>query len=226
MFRKTACAAALAVAASTGSATAASILANGGFEGCSSGNTILGGGSSAIAGWQTVNEGVEWFTPPLYGGTALEGNCIVDLAWFVSSGAPGGGIEQTVSTVAGSRYVVNFSGTTASSFGRDGTGIIDLLIDGSAAASFTVVNFSSTFPATSYQSFSHSFVASGAATTIRFANAQNAFQHFAFIDGASLELMPMLNGVPEPASWALLLAGFGLVGAATRRRGHVPVVTA
>jgi hypothetical protein len=25
-------------------------------------------------------------------------------------------------------------------------------------------------------------------------------------------------GIPEPASWAMLIAGFGLVGAASRRR--------
>lgn len=29
---------------------------------------------------------------------------------------------------------------------------------------------------------------------------------------------PDVPGIPEPASWALLVAGFGLVGAATRRR--------
>ena len=27
-----------------------------------------------------------------------------------------------------------------------------------------------------------------------------------------------LNAVPEPASWAMMIAGFGLVGAAMRRR--------
>lgn len=30
-----------------------------------------------------------------------------------------------------------------------------------------------------------------------------------------------LGGVPEPSSWAMLIAGFGLVGAAARRRRHV-----
>ena len=30
-----------------------------------------------------------------------------------------------------------------------------------------------------------------------------------------------LNAVPEPASWALLIAGFGLVGGAARRRRHI-----
>ncbi len=31
------------------------------------------------------------------------------------------------------------------------------------------------------------------------------------------------QGVPEPAAWALLIIGFGLVGAAARRRGQVAV---
>jgi hypothetical protein len=30
-------------------------------------------------------------------------------------------------------------------------------------------------------------------------------------------------GVPEPASWAMMIAGFGLVGAAARRRRTVAV---
>lgn len=30
-----------------------------------------------------------------------------------------------------------------------------------------------------------------------------------------------LQGVPEPAAWAMMLAGFGLVGTAIRRRNHV-----
>ena len=34
-----------------------------------------------------------------------------------------------------------------------------------------------------------------------------------------------LSGVPEPASWALMLAGFGLTGAAMRRRTIRPIQT-
>lgn len=34
------------------------------------------------------------------------------------------------------------------------------------------------------------------------------------------------SAVPEPASWAMLIAGFGLVGAAARRRRGLPVVSA
>ncbi len=35
----------------------------------------------------------------------------------------------------------------------------------------------------------------------------------------------MTGGVPEPASWALMIAGFGLVGNATRRRQRLVSVT-
>ena len=37
---------------------------------------------------------------------------------------------------------------------------------------------------------------------------------------------PGAGGVPEPASWALMIAGFGLVGSAMRRRGAVRAVLA
>ncbi|ODU20445.1 MAG: hypothetical protein ABS87_10370 [Sphingomonas sp. SCN 67-18] len=36
--------------------------------------------------------------------------------------------------------------------------------------------------------------------------------------GFTAELSPPLNAVPEPASWAMLIAGFGLAGSAIRRR--------
>lgn len=39
----------------------------------------------------------------------------------------------------------------------------------------------------------------------------------------SLSISPYLPAVPEPATWALFLGGFGLVGAAMRRRPSVAV---
>ncbi len=42
--------------------------------------------------------------------------------------------------------------------------------------------------------------------------------NFAVWDDFTFDSSPAVGGVPEPASWAMLIAGFGLVGAAARRR--------
>ncbi len=45
--------------------------------------------------------------------------------------------------------------------------------------------------------------------------------------GVRLDTAPAVGGVPEPAAWAMLIAGFGLVGATMRRRSAAaPVVSA
>jgi PEP-CTERM motif len=50
-----------------------------------------------------------------------------------------------------------------------------------------------------------------------------------FVDRAVLDYFldnPAMSGVPEPASWALMLGGFGLVGTAMRRRTRMTVTYA
>jgi PEP-CTERM motif len=48
-----------------------------------------------------------------------------------------------------------------------------------------------------------------------------AFNSGLAFNGAFIDGNPVLPGVPEPASWAMLIAGFGLTGAAMRRRRAV-----
>lgn len=201
---------ALAVAATP--AAAQSLLVNGSFEGQTNGYTLLGGGSTAINGWTTTGEGVEWFDTSSFG-PAYDGNNLIDLAWFTSTGTPGGGIEQAIATQAGSAYTVTFYGTTHRTNGRNGTGIINLLIDGGALGSYSVNNQNATFTLGDWQRFDATFTATGAQTVIRFTNTQNAFQHFAYLDGVTSQLA----AVPEPASWAMMLLGFGAIGASLRR---------
>ena len=43
------------------------------------------------------------------------------------------------------------------------------------------------------------------------------------LDDFTLGLPDVLPGIPEPGSWATLIAGFGLVGAAARRRRSIEV---
>jgi hypothetical protein len=45
-------------------------------------------------------------------------------------------------------------------------------------------------------------------------------------DRAQFATLSVQGAVPEPASWTMLIAGFGLVGAAMRRRAAPPVVSA
>jgi hypothetical protein len=71
-----------------------------------------------------------------------------------------------------------------------------------------------------WQQFSASWN-SGAATTadISLVNQNTAFSGNDFaLDDISLSVTAPGGGVPEPASWALMIAGFGLAGATLRRR--------
>ncbi len=49
------------------------------------------------------------------------------------------------------------------------------------------------------------------------------FSTYAQLDNVVVNAVPAIGGVPEPASWALLIAGFGLTGAALRRRRALAV---
>ncbi len=60
-------------------------------------------------------------------------------------------------------------------------------------------------------------------TTVTF--AQSGSDRFGF-DDLTVGDVKQVKGVPEPAAWAMMLAGFGLVGGAMRRREKVTVTFA
>lgn len=199
--------AATALLLAAGGAHAANLFENGSFESPgSAGNTILPGGSTFVTGWTTVLNGVEYFDATGYGGAA-DGVMIVDLADYIYSA---GGIEQAVDTVVGTTYEVAFSAGNYLGFGRTGTGVVKVTIDGVTQAFDTAVATTSTI---AWKQISFAFVATQSETTIRFWNDQNANQYFAFIDAVGVA-----PAVPEPQTWALLAGGLGLVGWAARRR--------
>ena len=189
-------------------------LVNGSFEGCAPGNYIGNGGNTAINGWTMTNQGVEWFQG--FGYTAHHGNCMVDLAWYTSSGVPGGGIRQSASTIIGQRYNLSYWGTTSLAFGRDGTGIIETWLNGSLVSSNLVTNGSPTASLSDWRQFTDSFVATSAITDIEFRNQQDAYLHFADLDDVALTAD--LTSVPEPASFLLVASGLAGVVLVGRRR--------
>jgi hypothetical protein len=52
------------------------------------------------------------------------------------------------------------------------------------------------------------------------------FNTYAQLDNFVIDQAPAVGGIPEPAIWALLIAGFGLTGASMRRRRTIPEVLA
>jgi hypothetical protein len=185
---------------------ATNLLTNGSFElPTGTGYASLLGGNTTITGWTTVLNGVEWFNATGYGGAA-DGVMIVDLANYTYTG---GGIEQSFATVAGQAYDLNFSLGTMQASGRDGTAHIDVIVAGGTTG-FDVVNHTGSLV---WTPVTLNFTAIGTTTTLRFTNTQNPNLHFANVDAASVAA-----AVPEPETYAMLLAGLGLVSLTARRR--------
>lgn len=116
-----------------------------------------------------------------------------------------GSLAQTVATEAGATYEISFwlrnevGGTNFFQASFDGA---PLLLDLQAEAAFP------------FRRYSFVRMAGGDAATLRFTYRNDpSYWH---LDGVSVT---RLNAaIPEPAGWAMMIAGVGLVGAAYRRR--------
>ena len=188
---------ALLVAAAPASATAATF-ANGDFE-------------SALAGWTTSGR-FEALPGSAYAdgiGTAATLAQRLNTYVFIGAGEHTGTntLSQSFTTSIGQTYNFSFEvlavgGSTQAISYQFGSTI------GSVTPS-SGNNFSN------FSTVTGSFTASGLTSTVTFMNTTAP-------DGTDLALdnvvVSSVGGVPEPASWALLIAGFGFTGAAMRRR--------
>lgn len=199
-------AAILATAAFTGSANAATIV-NGSFETASvnpgSGFATLGNGSTAINGW-TVGGSIDYI-----GGywAAQDGGRSVDLA-----GTSLGSVSQMITDlVNGQAYRVSYWVSKNPDGGANTrTGTVTI---GNAQSTFT---FSAATPGGAgmvWEQRFFDFVANGSSGTLSFAADASAGCCF----GPALDNVS-ITAVPEPATWAMMIAGIGLVGATMRRR--------
>jgi PEP-CTERM motif len=133
-------------------------------------------------------------------GSASEG---ARSAFFGPIGSTGG-ISQTLATIAGQSYQISF----------------DLQNDGGTPTSFEALFgsnqlFSLTNSAAfGYTTFSTTSTAVGASTALSFSFRQDP----AFFSLDNISVTAVSGAVPEPATWAMMLLGFGMVGASMRRR--------
>ena len=169
-------------------ASAANLVVNGSFE------------TGDFSGWEQVND--TSFTGVVEG--AFGGELPTDgefQAFFGPVDPGGGGILQDIATTAGGSYDLTFSlanlGNPPNAFG--------LFWDGA----FVSIDFDQ--DPFAYTTFTTTLTASSSTTSLGF-----IFYHepsYYLLDGISLE-----STVPEPATWGLMIVGFGMVGVAARRR--------
>jgi choice-of-anchor C domain-containing protein len=196
---------ALLVAAllTSGSAFAATnLIQNGDFE--SSDLSSLTEVTNSSGTYWTVNAGLHNLSDWTVGGTSIDliknGYGVIDGLSVDLAGSPGpGSISQSFDMIAGYTYILTFD------MSSNGNNQADVTFGELLAETFTV----NTIPTT----FTRSFVASSDNTTsLTFASVGGKTNSGAVIDNVSV------IAVPEPETYALMLAGLGLVGFLARRR--------
>jgi PEP-CTERM motif len=193
MFTRTAlvAAAALAAAIATPASAVTNLITNGGFE---AGTTFIG--------WTGTSTGYNGFTT-----SSINSNLA-----FVHSGSKSATlrtvtpnvntIAQNIVTIIGRPYELKYWLMSRDNNGR--------VIDAMTVTSGPVVTAFGDRPSFAYTQFTQYFVATTTSTLISF-----AYKHTSpnfYLDDVSVGL------VPEPATWGLMVAGFGMVGFAMRRR--------
>jgi choice-of-anchor C domain-containing protein len=209
--------AACAAACAWGATANAAAFTNGSFEmGVDTGGnfiTLSSGDTTSITGWTVGGAGVDYI-----GGywQAQDGSRSLDL-----SALDAGSVSQTFDTSVGQSYLVDFwlagntaGGSTVKSETTSATGAADQI------STFDISGHST--GSMGWTEYNYTFTATSASTTLTFASdEQNAY-------GPALDDVSVTatGGVPEPTAWALMLVGFGGLGAMIRRSRRSGAVTA
>lgn len=189
--------AAIAAASVSGAASAANLIQNGDFEIASGVNlnnyVVVGAGDGAIANWTVGGNSVDIINNSY---NAISGNSIDML------GSPGPGIlSQSFNTVAGTTYTLSFD-LTHNPYSH-GAGL-DVFVGGNH------YSFEGSTPVTNY---TFNFTTTGGLQALTFSSVGGDGW-----SGAVLDNVSVTAAVPEPETYAMMLAGLGLVGFIARRR--------
>jgi PEP-CTERM motif len=208
--------AATALLFTTTPALAANLLVNGNFEGSTS-------QTATPPGWTNIGHTDGVIAYSLFGTPAFDGNYYYDIGGFGGAlPSPGDGIQQSVATGLGQQYTLSF-GYTGENAGANLSTILDVFI-GTQLTTFTIVSDASGAFKKAFTLTGINYTAVGATTTIKFVqrSTTGAGNNDALIDGVIFD-RAIGGAVPEATTWAMMLAGFGIVGAAMRRRRNMLV---
>ncbi len=200
---------AAAAMVSTPAMAATNIVTNGGFEQPGvTGTCCTTSPSDPLPGW-TVGSGNVNVVLGTFGSTngnlAYEATQYLDLIGQGGSGS----ISQSLATVVGQSYKLTFAyahnlfpgGTNAASAGFAFGGLTG-----------TVSHSSGSTNDLDWQIYTGYFTATSTSTNLSFTNLTPTVGNAGvLLDGISV------SAVPEPATWAMMIAGFGLVGGTMRR---------
>lgn len=191
-------------------ANAAQLITNGSFETATGigSDVTLAPGATNLTGWTVIGSGnLLWC---VNGGicsfAASDGKYYLDLTGLINV-APYAGVKQSIATLPGASYTLSFDLGARSDAVPVGL---------TASAGATSALFSTT--SAGWTRHSLAFVATGATTLISLVGASVGGSGLALhLDQVSV----VGDSLPEPADWALMLAGLGLVGATLRQRRAV-----
>jgi choice-of-anchor C domain-containing protein len=206
----------LSILAAASSVNAATIV-NGGFESstltpaeqtqmANQGFATLAAGSTSLTGWSIGGGGIDYigsYWAPAGGTHSIDLNALT-----------AGSIFQTISTVVGQAYEVSFD----LAGNPDGAPVVKLAIadaTGLPGAAYLFDTTGKTKTNMGWTQLTYDFTADSTSTTLTFSNSNQT--GFKTPYGAALDNIS-ISAVPEPATWAVMLIGFGGLGAAMRSR--------
>jgi hypothetical protein len=190
---------------------AANLIVNGNFEASSNSTTTP-------PGWTNVGHS-DGVIPYTIGSLAdYDGKYFYDLGGYGDAAGPvNDGIEQTVATVAGKAYTLTFGLSS-----EDVSGDSQLTVHVGGQSKVYDLTSDNKYFGKNFTTQTIGYVATSTSTLISFIETENT-------SGGNND--PMIDkvifgangaggtsGTPEPAAWAMLVAGFGMIGGALRSR--------
>lgn len=209
----------LLVAASFAGSAQAAPLTNGSLESSAGGFIQTVNSGASANSWTVALANIEFVKTGYAGGGDVVG-AAADGLWFVDlNGTTGPGrISQSFDTVAGQWYRIDYfmsgnAGPNGST--SNGSKTLNALWNGGVADSASYTHqVGDKWSILRWEA--HSFLAQavGATTTLGFQSTSTTYA----AAGPLLDAITV-TAVPEPGTYALMLAGLGLLGFAKRRRG-------